>query len=378
MQQNGIAPLPSTQARISLSAFRKNLATVRRYIGDGPKIMAVVKANAYGHGSTALAHDAVQNGAEHLGVARIHEGVDLRRAGLEVPILVFEAPPDDQIGLALHHHLTLTIAGNGSAVKISEMSRRLGLRAVVHAKVDTGMSRLGFSPDSAARELVKVAGLPGIDLQGIYSHFATSDEEDQAYANLQMTRFQEIIGSLRAEGVEVPLRHIANSGAIIALPESHLDMVRPGIMLYGYAPRPGMPQRYPLYPVLSLVSRVALVKTVAAGTPVSYNRRYVTPHETCLATVPAGYADGYSRLLTNRAFALIRGRRYPIVGTICMDQLMVDLGPGSDIHAGDDVVLIGQDGAESIDADEIARTVGTISYEVTCLITGRVPRVYGE
>jgi alanine racemase len=376
MQQAAIAPLPSTQARVSLSAFRHNLTAVRRYIGAGPKIMAVVKANAYGHGAAVIAHEAVHNGADVLGVARIHEGVELRRAGLEAPILVFEVPPDDQIGTALHHRLMLTIAGNGHAVRISEMAKRLRLPAVIHAKVDTGMSRLGFPHDSAAEVLAHAVKLPGVELAGIYSHFATSDEEDPAFALVQLKRFQEVAEGLRKAGVEVPVKHMANSGAIISTPEAHLDMVRPGIMLYGYAPRPGLPQRHTLQPVLSLVSRVALVKTVAAGTPVSYNRRYTTPSETRLATVPVGYADGYPRLLTNRASALIRGRRYPVVGTICMDQLMVDLGPDSDVVQGEEVILIGRSGAETIDADDVARTVGTISYEVTCLITARVPRIY--
>jgi alanine racemase len=378
MQHASIAPLPSTQARVSLSAYRHNLAAVRRYIGPGPKIMAVVKANAYGHGAGPLAHEAVRNGADVLGVARVHEGVELRRAGLEAPILVFEVPPGDQIGTALHHRLMLTVAGDGHAAVISEMAQRLRLPAVIHAKVDTGMSRLGFPHGTAATVLSDVAKLPGVELAGIYSHFATSDEEDPAYARVQLERFQDVTEGLRKAGVHVPVKHMANSGAIISMPEAHLDMVRPGIMLYGYAPRPGMPQRHPLQPVLSLVSRVALVKAVAAGTPVSYNRRYTTPSLTRLATVPVGYADGYPRSLTNRTSALIRGRRYPVVGTICMDQLMIDLGPDSDVAQGEEVVFLGRSGGEVIDADDIARTVGTINYEVTCLITARVPRVYVE
>ena len=375
MHHNEIAPLPSTQARISLSAFRHNLAAVRLYAGPAPKIMAVVKANAYGHGAAVLAHEALHSGADFLGVARIHEGVDLRRSGVEAPILVFEVPPEDQIGTALHHRLTLTVAGEGQAEAISRLAVRLNIPATVHAKVDTGMSRLGIPHEGAVGVLARAAALPGMILEGLYSHFATSDEEDQEYARTQLTRFLNVIEHLRKAGVEVPLKHMANSGAIISMPEAHLDMVRPGIMLYGYAPRSGMPQRHPLRPVLALVSRVALVKTVPAGTPVSYNRRFTPASDTRLATVPAGYADGYSRLLTNRTSALIAGRRYPVVGTICMDQIMIDLGPESSVRAGDEVVLIGRSGGEVIDADDIARTVGTISYEVTCLITARVPRV---
>jgi alanine racemase len=370
--------LPSTQALISLPSFHHNLDVVRNYIGPRPAIMAVVKANAYGHGVEVLAHEALHAGASMLGVARVQEAIELRRAGIDVPILVFELPPADQIGTALFHQLTLTVSTPEGAAQVSATAERIRQRAVVHAKVDTGMTRLGFHYQDAAPLLAAVAKLPGISLEGVYSHFATSDEEDLIFARTQLDRFLVVVEELKRLGVNVAIRHMANSGAIIALPESHLDMVRPGIMLYGYAPRPGMVQKYPLQPVMSLVSRIALVKTVAAGVAVSYGRRYYTPGTTRIATVPIGYADGYSRLLTNKATALINGIRYPVVGTICMDQLMVDLGPEGGGSEGDRVVLIGSSGKESINADDIAALLGTISYEVTCLITKRVPRVFVE
>jgi len=378
MLQSEILPPPATQALISLSAFRHNMSVVRAYIGPIPRIMAVVKANAYGHGAEKMAHEAMQGGATFLGVARVHEGVELRRAGVDAPILVFEVPLSDQIGTALHHRLALTVSSDEGAARVSEMGVRLGVRGPVHVKIDTGMSRLGFPHGEAEQHITRIVSLPGLTLEGVYSHFATSDEEDTGYALTQLERFNGVIARLESLGLHIPLKHMANSGAIISMPQAHFDLVRPGIMLYGYAPRPGMPQRFPLQQVMNLSSRVVLIKPVSRGTSVSYSRRYTTQEDTRIATVPIGYADGYSRLLTNRATALIKGRRYPVVGTICMDQLMIDVGGESDVREGDEVVLMGRSGEEVIDADDIARTIGTINYEVTCLVTRRVPRTYVE
>jgi alanine racemase len=366
---------PSTRAIIDLGAFRHNLAAVRAYVGQS-KIMAVVKANAYGHGVVRIAADAASHGAEFLGVARVHEGVELRLAGLSPRVLVFEAVRADQIPTSIDHNLELTAVSVEQAQIMSEAGERAKRSVRVHVKVDTGMGRLGFPYQVAADGVERIARMQGVQLEGLYSHFATSDEEDAAYARQQMARFGEVIEELRRRRIEVPLRHMANSGAIIAFPESHLDMVRPGIMLYGYAPRDEMPQRFPLRPVLSLVSSVAFVKEVGPNESISYGRKYTTVSRTRIATVPVGYADGYSRLLTGKSEAIIRGKRYPIVGTICMDHVMVDLRDGSDVREGDDVTLIGSDGGESITSWDISAKLGTIPYEVTSLITARVPRIY--
>jgi len=246
----------------------------------------------------------------------------------------------------------------------------------VHVKVDTGMGRLGLHTSVAGREIETIARLPGIEVAGIYSHFATSEDPDQTFARRQLELFMRVLEDLHRRGVEPPLRHMANSGAILQLPGSHFEMVRPGLMLYGYTPRPDVTQRTVLFPVMSLVSRVAFLKRVEAGTSISYGRRYVTSGETCIATIPVGYGDGYSRLLTGKGDVLIRGKRYPIAGTICMDQLMVDLGSETDVREGDPVTLLGQEGAESIWGWELARKIGTIPYEITCLVTSRVPRQF--
>jgi len=248
----------------------------------------------------------------------------------------------------------------------------------VHVKIDTGMGRLGCDYRVAADTVESIARLPGIQLAGVYSHFATSEDPDQTFAQEQLDRFRRVLDELSRRRVEVGLRHMANSGAIISLSASHLDMVRPGIMLYGYPPLRGMAEAHPVRPVMSLLSRVTLLKSVEAGTSVSYGRRWFAPTRTQIATVPIGYADGFNRLLTNRSSALIRGKRYPVVGTVCMDHVMVDVGPESEVETGDTVTLIGTDGAEKITGWDIAATVGTIPYEVTCLITPRVPRIYED
>jgi alanine racemase len=241
-------------------------------------------------------------------------------------------------------------------------------------KVDTGMGRLGLNATAAGDEIESIARLPRIDLVGVYSHFATSEDPDQSFARYQMDLFSRVLEDLRRRRIEVPLRHMANSGAILELPESHFEMVRPGIMLYGYTPRSGMKQSTSLLPVMSLVSRVAFLKLVPPDTSISYGRRYFTTGETRIATIPVGYGDGYSRLLTGKADVLIKGKRYPVVGTICMDQLMADLGSETEVHEGELVTLIGRDGEEVISCWELAAKLGTIPYEITCLVTSRVPR----
>ncbi len=370
------AALPATRALVDIGAYRVNLDAVRSYVGAGVKVLAVVKADAYGHGARRMAEEAVRGGVDYLGVARIHEGIELRMAGITHPVLVFEVPPPAHLEAALRQDLQLTVVSLEGAALAGDVATRLGTMARVHVKVDTGMGRLGF-PIAGAREAVeRISRMEGVDIVGLYSHFATSEDPDRSFASRQLEQFQELVRSLEAVGIDVPLKHMANSGAIIALPGAHLDMVRPGIMLYGYPPGRDMDQRYPLRPVLSLLSQVAFLKKVDPGVSISYGRRYTTSRRTTVATIPVGYADGFPRLLTGRADALVRGRRYPVVGTVCMDAVMLDLGPDAEIVEGDPVTLIGSDGAERIDAWDIAARIGTIPYEVTCLIPKRVPRVY--
>lgn len=364
-----------TRALVDRTAFLHNLACVRSYCAGGATIMAVVKANAYGHGVIGMSRAALEGGAAALAVARVEEGLELRRAGITAPVLVFELPDEPQIGHALAEDLTLTVGTLAGADAISRSAGRSGKKAAVHVKVDTGMGRLGIDWMRAAAEIESVVRLPHLELAGLYSHFATAGEPDPAYARLQLERFHGVLESIGRKKIEVPVRHMANTGAIVTMPEAHLDMVRPGIMLYGYMPDRGLAQRFPVRPVLSLVSAIALLKTVPPGTPVSYGRRYVAPSRTVIATVPVGYADGFSRQLTGRAQALIHGKRYPVVGTICMDHCMLDLGEHPGCTTGDEVVLIGKSGAEECTAWDIAETLGTIPYEITCQISARVRRV---
>ena len=366
----------SASARIDLGAFQHNLQAVRSYVGSDVRIMAVIKADGYGHGMSQLAKVAAGFGVTDFGVARVQEGVELRLHQPSASILVFEVPWSDALPAALRHRLELTTVSEETTGEIEDAARRAGIKAHVQVKVDTGMGRLGLPPAQAIRVIERVARSQWLDLAGVYSHFATSEVPDQGFAREQLSRFQEVLDAAQRSGISIPLRHMANSGAIISLPESSLDLVRPGIMLYGYPPGAGMPERFPVLPVLSLVSRVAFVKTVPAHTSISYGRRYYTRSTTRIATVPMGYADGYPRMLTGKATALVNGVRYPVVGTICMDQLMLDLGPESAVCAGDEVVLIGQSGPERITAWDIANTIGSIPYEITCVITKRVQRVY--
>ena len=372
--QNKTSTAP--RAVVNCRAFRDNLKAVRAYVGPAVRIMAVIKANGYGHGMLHLAGEADAVGIGDFGVARVHEGLELRKAGFAQRILVFEAAGDADIRPALEAGLTLTVVTPALLEGVASVARTMGKKAAVHVKLDTGMGRLGLMPEQAAVLIEKTASSRWVSLEGIYSHFATSEDPDKTFARGQLARFMDTLEVVRRAGIEVPLRHMANSGAIISMPEACLDMVRPGIMLYGYPPRMGMEERHPVRPVLSLVSRVAFVKTVEPGISISYGRRYFTGQRTSIVTVPLGYGDGYSRLLTGKAEALIRGRRYPVVGTICMDQLMIALPPEDPVETGDEVILIGNSGKERITAWDLAARTGTIPYETTCALTPRVPREY--
>jgi len=368
--------LHPTHAEVDLSAFLKNLSVVRSLVNSRVQVLAVVKANAYGHGLVEIARVAEQNGVNYLGVARAIEGIELRRSGINCPILVFEVTPREHVEASLSNQLELTAVSVEDAECIASIATMTGIDARVHVKVDTGMGRLGIRWDSASVDLPTIALMRGITLSGIYSHFATAEFPDQSFANEQLARFQGILGELEKLKIPIPLRHMANSGAVLALPESHFDMVRPGIMLYGYAPRNGMPVSASLIPVMRLVTRVTFLKSIAPGTSVSYGRRYVAQHSTHIATIPIGYADGYSRLLTNKGQVIIRGKRYRIAGSVCMDNCMIDLGAETEVKEGDLVTVIGRDGDEQISAWDVAEWIGTIPYEVMCQVMARVPRSY--
>ena len=380
---------PLTWAEIDLSAYAHNIRELKRIARPPARLMAVVKANGYGHGAVEVAREAISNGAENLAVARINEAIPLREAGLEVPILIFGYSSPDLAPLIIEYELTQTVYALSTAKALAEHAVRHGKKINVHLKVDSGMGRLGLllastngNPDKNAiqdtvRTIKSITRLPGLTVEGIFTHFATADSADKSYANIQLNRFKELLNHLQKEGLEPPLRHAANSAALIDMPQSHLDMVRPGIATYGLHPSDEVNQSIiDLKPVMTLKSRVIHIKEVAAGFNISYGITFQTKHHTTIATVPVGYADGFNRLLSSRGHMLVHGRRVPIVGRVCMDLTMLDIGGVADVALEDEVVVFGRQGNETVTADEIASDLDTINYEVVSTITGRVPRVY--
>ncbi|WP_003544393.1 alanine racemase [Desulfotomaculum nigrificans] len=366
-------------AEIDLGAIRHNIKEVRRLVGPDREIMAVVKANGYGHGAVPVARAALSAGATRLAVARLNEAMVLRQAGINVPILVLGFIPPEQLAAALTNHITLTLYRTDLAEEISRVAQKLGQPAVIHLKVDTGMGRLGFIPEQGIEEVKRVSQLAGLKLEGIYTHFAAADETDKSYTRWQLDRFLSFISALEEQGVTFALRHCANSAAIIDHPEAYLDMVRPGIIIYGLYPSEEVNKsRVDLRPAMALKTRVAHLKTVKPGTKISYGCTYTVPRETVIGSLPLGYADGYPRLLSSRGQVIIRGQRAPIVGRVCMDQSMVDVGHIPGVKVGDEVLIFGRDGADYLPVEEVAAWLGTINYEMVCLVGARVPRIYKE
>ncbi|MGE5549506.1 MAG: alanine racemase [Bacteroidota bacterium] len=363
-------------AEVDLGAIGHNVHEIRRLVGPKPKIMAVVKADAYGHGAVRVARAALAAGADWFGVSLPEEGIALRQAGLAAPILVLSPLQLSQVEPVLAHRLTPTVCQREAVQALSEAAAARGETVSVHLKVDTGMGRVGISPVEALSFAAWLRTLPGLSLGGVYSHLAKADERDKTHAEKQIQAFQRVCGALIASGIDPGLCHLANSAAIIDLPRAHFDLVRAGIMLYGLRPSAEVDMTgVELRPAFSLHARAVFVKRVPPETGISYGQIYTTAAAATIATIPIGYADGWSRLLTGKAEALMRGRRYPIVGRICMDQCMVDLGP-DEAAIGEEAVLIGRQGQGEITADEVAEKLGTINYEVICMISDRVPRVY--
>ncbi len=363
-----------TWAEIDLGAIAHNIAQIRAKVAPA-RVMAVVKANAYGHGAAQVAATALASGAQYLAVALVEEGIELRAEGVKVPILVFGGMVPEQAPLFARHGLIATVYTREAAQALAQEASRTNRAVPVHVKVDTGMGRVGVDWKEAVPFLRWLAGVEGVRVEGIYTHFATADEKDKAFAELQLARFQQVLEGAQELGLRL-LRHAANSGAILDLPASYFDLVRPGVMMYGYYPSPEVSRSVPLRPAMTLKTRVLFVKRVERGTSISYGRQFIASEPTTIATLPVGYADGYNRLLSNQAEVLIRGRRYPVVGRVCMDQILVNLGPESDVQPGEEVVLLGRQGEEEISIYAICEKLRTIPYEVTCWVSSRVPRVY--
>jgi len=364
-------------AEIDLAAFRHNMAAVKGLTSGNSRVMAVVKADAYGHGALVIAEEALKCGAEYLAVARLNEALDLRKNGINAPLLLFGRSSPDYAEYYLKYDIIISTHSLEAAAELSNEAVRSGGRLRIHVKIDTGMGRLGMLNGHEADAVKRINDLPGIRVEGVYSHFANADAADKSHALSQLHKFNEIREKIIPAFTDPPLFHIANSAAVMELPESHLDMVRPGIMLYGLYPSSEMDRdRTILKPVMSLKSSISQVKKTGPGFAVSYGSTYVTDRDCIIGTVPAGYADGYSRLLSSRGDMLVHGRRVPIIGRVCMDLTMIDLSHISEVSEGDEVVLFGEQGGELISADEIGEKTGTINYEVVSRITSRVARVY--
>ncbi|MBI2911097.1 MAG: alanine racemase [Chloroflexi bacterium] len=358
-------------AEVDLDALAHNVAVLRRRVPRS-ELMAVVKANAYGHGAVAVAAAALGAGASRLGVACVDEAVQLRAAGIEAPILVLGHSPPHEAAALVAHDVTATIDSLALADVLSAEAQRRGRRLPVHMEVDTGMSRFGLSPVDAVTIGRALSEREGLELEGLYTHFATADEADKGFTHRQ---YEALLWAAEQLG-SVAVRHAANSAAVLDLPEMALEMVRPGISLYGIYPSGAVARGADLRPVLSLRARVARTHWLQPGQAVSYGRTWVAERATRIALVPCGYADGLRRGLSNRASLLVRGRRAPIRGRVCMDSCMVDVTDLPDVAVGDEVTIIGVDGDAVLPVEELAELEGTIPYEILCGISARVPRLF--
>lgn len=363
-----------TRCVVDLGALERNHRAIQAHVGAA-QVMPVIKANAYGHGLIEVGRHLEAVGAACLGVAYVEEGVSLREAGIAAPIQVLGGAVTRQIPLFLEHDLMFTAPSVDKLRQIDDAARVGGVQAQVHLKIDTGMERIGVRATTAPALFEAAMSCEFVDVVGVFSHFANADAADLAHARHQLEVFLEVLEWFPDHGVPTPLRHIANSAAVAQLPESHLDLVRPGILSFGVYPSPDTARTISLEPALAWLSEVIFFKVIEAGRAVSYGSTWTPDRQTRLVTLPVGYADGYARGLSNRAEVLIDGRRLPVVGRVCMDQTMVDLGDGT-AYNGDEVVLIGGSGAEHITAEDVARWGDTIAYEVLTSISARVPRTY--
>lgn len=372
-----LVPFPCpTFAAIDLQALAYNLAVIRSRIPASCEIIAVVKANAYGHGLIEMSRALLRLGIPRLGVASLDEGLALRQAGIESPILVMGAVFPPQFPDLIAHRLTPVLYEERLTDAFVKQLRSRSEPYPVHLKVDTGMGRLGFSPEEALALLQGPAFNGPLRAEGLMTHLADADGEERDYTEGQLARFRLFLDGVKQVGLAVPLIHTANSAAILRYPSSHFTAVRPGIMLYGYHTLPAGEPVPDLKPVLSLVSTIAQIRSVPRGGSVSYNRSFVAQRPSRVAILPIGYADGYNRMLSNRASVLIGGRRAPVIGRICMDMTLVDVTDLADVSPGQQAVLIGRQGSQRITADDIAAWLDTIPYEVLCAIGPRVPRIY--
>jgi alanine racemase len=368
-----------TRAEISFENLRNNFSIVKSLINKDVKIMAMVKANAYGHGLFEISSELLKQGADYLGVAVLEEGVYLRERGITAPILVLGPINADQVAEFITHDIEITSSSIDKSIGIAAVAKEMRKIALVHLKIDTGMERIGVHWYNAERFIEKSYELESIKIKGIFSHLAKA-ESDADCTIQQLSRFESVLNSMEKKKLLPELVHLANSAGIMNYKDSHYSMVRPGIMLYGYNPNGYLPDvtfdGKKLKPVMALKTKVSFFKVVPAHTGISYNHTYITNDQTRIVTLPVGYGDGYFRLLSNKGVVIIRGKKYPVVGSVCMDQCMVDIGMGGTAYNGDDVLLFGDMDDFTIPLESLCDKIGTITYEFLCGISSRVPRIY--
>ena len=362
-----------TRIIVDLAALGQNMHAIHAHVGV--PVMPIVKANAYGHGLLPVARYLQAQGAMQMGVAFVEEAIQLRQGGITASILVLGGILARQVPLLLQHALEITVSSLTLLRHVEAEAERSGCKAVIHLKIDTGMERVGVHSDACAPLIEAAVASPWCEVKGVYSHLACSDDPHSPMTQLQLQRFHEACAHFERLGAPMPIRHLANSGAVLHFPDTWLDMVRPGIMLYGVMPDPNAQPNVSIRPALRLVSQVAYSKTVRAGRSVSYGGTWTAPHDTRIVTIPIGYGDGYSRALSNSGEVLIAGQRLPIVGRVCMDQFMVNVG-NAPVQMEDEVVLIGCQSDTCIHAEELAQRTGTIGYEVLTRLNERIPREY--
>lgn len=373
-------PLPNngrpTVCEIDHDSLRWNFRQIRAATGPRVKILAMIKANAYGHGAVPVGKTLAAEGSDAFGVATVEEAVELRRSGITEPILVLAGTYAEQLDLFLEYKLTPVVHDSQTLVDLDLGTSRRSATLDVHLKVDTGMGRIGFLPSETASWLPDVLNLKALRVTGVFSHFSQAENVESRYTRNQLAVFREMAEQLCDRSAARPVVHLANSAATITQPDAHFDMVRPGLILYGVYPGPEMSARIQLKPALSWKTRILQLKKVPRGTSISYGQTFVTRRESLIATLPVGYADGYPRLLSNSGVALVGGKRAPVAGRVCMDLTMIDVTDIRGVRKGDEAVLLGQQGDERITADDIAAWANTISYEILTSIGSRVPRIH--
>ena len=372
--RNGITA--ATWAEINLDNINFNLNNIKKLLKEDTKICTVLKANAYGHGSVEIAKFLENKNVDYFAVARLEEAIELRENNIKMPILCLGFVPEESLEYAIKNNITLTIYSLETAKKLNDISEKIGVNANIHIKIDTGMSRIGFEVnEESIDQIIKIANLKNLYIEGIYTHFAKSDEIDKDFTYKQVNRFKFIIDNIEKKGINIPIKHVSNSAAIMDLPNLNFNMVRCGIVLYGCYPSDEViKDRLQLKPAMTLKTRVSHIKELKEGTGISYGLRYKTRKQEKIATIPIGYADGFTRMQNNPKVS-INNEVFNVVGRICMDQCMVRIDNDIDIKIGDEVIIFGE---SNISADDIAKDLGTINYEILCMVSRRVDRIYKE